>query len=266
MAMMGWRKVVCLGCMVVSQVMQPLVLQRVILATDANPDYIQFWPLAARFWRQIVGVRPTLALVADSSVVVDESLGDVIRFEPLPGIPTSLQAQVIRLLLPAYFEHDVCIISDIDMLPLNKQFFVDSVKHIPADCFVVYNDRASLRWKRFPMCYNAAKGKVFKEIFGIKSSDDIPALIRTWTALGHGWNTDELVLYEYLTRWSAYTTRCIKLGNTVSHRIDRSNWVYNKVYIDKNYYRDAHLPRPYASHKKSIDELARAYGVILTGR
>src|ERR1700737_349362 len=83
-------------------------IDRVILGCDANPMYIEFWPMVARTWKEIVGVKPTLALIAPSSMVIDESLGDVIRFEPIPGIPTSFQAQVIRLLLPAYFEDEVC--------------------------------------------------------------------------------------------------------------------------------------------------------------
>ena len=77
-------------------------INRVILATDANPDYIQFWPIVAKSWKEIVEVKPTLALIANKETKIDESLGDVIRFEPIDGIPTSFQAQVIRLLLPAY--------------------------------------------------------------------------------------------------------------------------------------------------------------------
>ncbi|HSW73677.1 MAG TPA: hypothetical protein VLG71_00835 [Candidatus Limnocylindria bacterium] len=252
----------CISGLFAAQQSYALRLQRVILATDANPEYIQFWPLAAKFWREVVGVRPTLALVADTSVTVDESLGDVIRFMPLDGIPTSLQAQVIRLLLPVYFENDVCIISDIDMIPLQKQFFVDAIKSVSDDCFVVYNDRASLRWKRYPMCYNAAKGKVFKEIFGITTRDQIPAFIRAWAGRGYGWNTDELVLYDALQRWPGHAKRCKKLGNGVERRVDRSNWQYNPLLLRARYYRDAHLPRPYQQYKEQIDELAHEYGII----
>ena len=126
---------------------------------------------------------------------------------------------------------------------------------------MVYNDQASSAWQRFPMCYNAAKGTVFKEIFGIKQLTDIPNIIRSWAALQQGWNTDELVLYAYLTRWSAYKTRCVRLGNRVERRIDRSKWVYHLELVHTRFYRDAHLPRPYQHYKEAIDRLAREYGI-----
>ncbi|HLB40602.1 MAG TPA: hypothetical protein VJJ83_02325, partial [Candidatus Babeliales bacterium] len=78
-------------------------LDRVILSTDNKPEYIQFWPIVARAWQELVGLRPTLVLVADESVQVDTSLGDVIRFQPVPEVPTGLQAQVLRLFLPVLF-------------------------------------------------------------------------------------------------------------------------------------------------------------------
>ncbi len=50
-----------------------LRLSRVILATDANSDYIEFWPIVAKAWKEIVGVKPTLALIAHKDVYIDES-------------------------------------------------------------------------------------------------------------------------------------------------------------------------------------------------
>jgi hypothetical protein len=64
----------------------PLQLDRVILSTNENPNYIQFWPTAAKAWQEIVGVRPTLALIASEDVQVDRRYGDVIRFEPIKKV------------------------------------------------------------------------------------------------------------------------------------------------------------------------------------
>lgn len=175
-------------------------IDHVIVATDANPTYLQFWPIVAKLWKQM-GIEPTLALVADKNVVVDETIGEVIRFEPIPNISTGFQAQVIRLLLPIYFEDEVSLLSDIDMLPINKDYFVNSVRDISNEKFVVYRDKAYSYMDLYPMCYNAASGKVFKEIFNIQSIEQIPDFIRTWHALGFGWMTDEKVLYAYLNAW-----------------------------------------------------------------
>src|SRR3990172_6476994 len=86
----------------------PLKITRVILSTDVNPDYYQFWPVVARAWREIIGIKPTLVFINGPNVEINKQLGDVIQFEPIEGISTSFQAQTIRLLIPALYPDDVC--------------------------------------------------------------------------------------------------------------------------------------------------------------
>ena len=246
----------------ISRQASSFTLIRVILACDNNPMYIQFWPIVSRAWTQLVGVRPTLALIADSSVTVDESLGDVIRFDPIPGVPTSLYAQAIRLLLPALYENDFCIIADIDMIPLSKEYFQDSVKDISDDKFVVYRDKGyPVEYKKFPMCYHAARGSVYKEVFNVHDKNSIPEIIKQWHGFNLGWNTDELVLYWYLTHWKDFETRCTKLGHGVDGRIDRSAWGYDKQQLVSKKYIDAHCLRPYMKYKLYIDQLVHDVGI-----
>lgn len=233
-----------------------LKLDRVILATDANPDYIEFWPIVAKAWKEIVGIKPTLALIAHADVSVDESLGDVIRFEPIEGIPTSFQAQVIRLLLPVLYPDDVCILSDIDMIPLNQTYFLDSIASCPNDSFVVYRDKAYNESElKYPMCYLAAQGSTFQEIFDVTTLQDIRKKIKKLHKHGLGWNTDELMLYDYLQKWEGFASRCVKLGHAVQKRIDRSYWNHDRRLLRLGHYIDAHCPRPYSQYKKSIDQL-----------
>jgi hypothetical protein len=242
-----------------------LIPQRVILSTDANPLYIQFWPLVAKAWKDLIGVNPTLALVADDSVQVDENAGDVIRFKPLPGIPTSFYAQVVRLLLPTIYPNEVCILSDIDMLPLSRIYFLNLVKRIPDNNFVVYNDKAyESKYRQYPICYNAAKGSVFREIFGVKSLRGIPDKVREWHAFRIGWTSDEIILYNLLRQWKGYPHRLSLLGYQAGNqRIDRSNWHFNPVLLKSGYYIDSHMLRPYAAYREKIDALvAQAYALL----
>lgn len=260
-------KLFFLLCFFIVLQMSGLTPDRVILATDANRDYIEFWPVVAKAWKEVVGLTPTLALIADKDVQIDQSLGQVIRFEPIEGIPTSLQAQTIRLLLPALFEDDVCIISDIDMIPLQKDYFFDSIYHCAQDTFVVYRDKAyHPNEHKFPMCYMAARGKTFQDIFGISNRDDIERRILDWHNLDLGWNTDELLLYQYLMNWQHKDTRLIKLGHNVERRIDRSCWIYDPEFLAKKAYIDAHCPRPYSAFKDPIDMVIRTVGARINKR
>ena len=239
-----------------------LKLDRVILGCDLHREYIDFWPLVAKAWKQIVGITPTLALIAPEGVYVDESVGQVIRFDPIPGIPTHMQAQVIRLLLPTLFPEDGCIISDIDMVPCVRDYFVNTIATIPDNCFVVYRDQAyPAHEQHYPMCYNAAKGKVFAELFNVHSKEEIYSKIVEWYNKNAGWYTDERMLYDSLELWSGKKNRCIKLGHGRLPRLDRGYWHFNPTLIKQGYYLDAHCPKPYHLHVTEIDQLAQVLGI-----
>lgn len=237
-----------------------LTLTRAIVSSDTNPLYLEFWPLVARTWKQIVGVQPTLLLIAPSDVVVDTTVGDVIRFEPIPGISTPFQAQVIRLLAPMLFPDDVCIISDIDMIPLTKNYFTDSLTDCPEDAFVVYRNNAA-NPLIYSMCYNAAKGRVFAEVFNVHTVDDIYRTMQAWYALGLGWSTDEQMLRKHVDAWHAKTGRVRKLSHEVTGRIDRYYWQYYPQLVKEGRYIDSHMLRPYHEYKNYIDELVSYLGI-----
>jgi hypothetical protein len=246
------------ACLTVST-SQALKLDRAIIACDRNETYLDFWPLVAQAWTKFVGVKPTLALIAPKSVPVNESFGEVLRFEPIPGIPSWFYAQVIRLFLPIYFPNDVCITSDMDMLPIRGSYFIDSIKEIADDKIVFY--RANLKDGRYPICYVAGKGSTFQEIFQLQSLDDIPQLVYAWYRRGFGWDTDEVLLKEYAYKWHEQTGRCVGLGHSATGRIDRGGWQWDPKLLKQGYYIEAHMIRPYKWHKAEIDKFATALGL-----
>lgn len=251
------RKVLC--CALLFSTVQGLELKRVILSTNNDPNYIEFWPVVAPIWTAM-GLRPTLALIADEDCPIDTSLGDVVRFSPLPDVPESLQSQVIRLFLPILFPDDGCLISDIDMIPISRGYFFDGAWHCPDHGFLVYRNRAYENEEsiRYPMCYNAAKGSVFASVFGISSADQIPDMIRLWASAGLGWDTDEKLLHVYLQEWERKGGLLFRLGHGGMPRLDRGNWNIDVNTLDITKYIDCHGPRPYSKYKESIDAVVEA--------
>jgi len=246
---------IALMCMLNAVYVHPLTINRVILGVNDNPEYLDFWPIVAEGWKSL-GIQPTLALIAHADTVIDESLGDVIRFEPIPGIPTSFQAQTIRNLLPALFPDDGCLISDMDMIIVDKQFFIDHAAQYPDDAFITYHDGALKHIPHnYPMCYNVARGSTWAELFNIHTMSEITERLKAWYLLGLGWDSDQVILATTLDFWHSAPTRFIKLGYNVEKRIDRANWWYSVEAIQSGYYRDAHLLKPYKDHKREIDAL-----------
>lgn len=239
-------------------VSQSVTVDRVILGCDTNPMYVEFWPMVAKTWKEIVGIKPTLAFIAPRDFPIDETIGDVIRFEPIPGIPTAFQAQVIRLLLPLYFPNEFCIISDMDMIPLQRDFFIDNLTPVPADSFVIFNDAGKYvqGYPEYLMCYVAGLGKTYGEIFNIFSIEEICPRLQQWYAVTQGWTSDQKILFNSINEWEHYKTHVIKLGYDEPRRIDRMRWVYHKELLKKQFfYVDSHLLRPYSKYKNEIDAL-----------
>jgi hypothetical protein len=241
-------------------------IQRAIMATDANPEYYQFWPVVAKRWSSW-GITPTLAVVSDKKIDIDERLGDVVYHIPNPDVPTPQQAQIIRLFLAASYEDDVCLISDIDMLPLRKDYFTKTVEHYNNANFVVYSSDAyppaDPAYPAYPMCYLASDGENFKEIIGgdLENFNDV---VSAWLQEGHGWHTDEKVFFQKLQKWDAINNLMLLLrrGFNLSPdpasiaRIDRSTGsIYDENLISSKFYVDYHMPRPYEKFKEVIDNI-----------
>jgi tetratricopeptide (TPR) repeat protein len=239
--------------------LQALEIKRVILATDGNPFYKDFWALAAPLWTKM-GYRPTLAFIADDDCPIDETLGDVIRFAPLPNVPIAMQAQAVRLLLPALFPDDGCIISDIDMLPISRAYFEEGATHCSDEEFLVYRNMAPgyQFGGKFPMCYMAAKGRVFGSVFGVKNREQIADVLTSWASTNQGWYTDEIFAFMCAKKWEANGGKIVLLNHTVGPRLDRIHWNYDFDTVSVADFIDCHCPRPYSDHKATIDRVVKA--------
>jgi hypothetical protein len=190
---------------------RPLRLERVLLASDLNPDYLDFWPSTRRAWREIAGLEPMLVLVAAHDRVPAALHDDpaVTVFEPVEGIHTAFQAQCIRLLYPALVETTAAVmIADIDLYPLRRSYFFDPIRHLDERFFVVYRDERLDRGE-IDIMFNAALPSTWGEVFGVATLADVRAELARWAdGLEYdgrrgwpGWYTDQRMLYARLMEW-----------------------------------------------------------------
>ena len=102
----------------------------------------------------------------------------LVLFSPIKNISTSFTSQYIRLLYPALLTgyKDGIMITDIDMIPLNKKYYIENIVTIPDNKFVYYRGNKGNKYNQIIMCYNIAKADTWGAIFNIKSIDDIKTM------------------------------------------------------------------------------------------
>jgi len=234
-------------------------IDRVILASNENKNYLDFWPIVSEAWKKL-DVKPVLIYTGRDKIDLP---GEVIHFH-IKDIDSVFVAQNIRILAPALFPNETSITADIDDLPLSKKYFVDNVAAVPENMFVVY------RWgfiteTMIPICWTLAKGSTWGEIFNINSTDDIVNTIASWYPLnyqkGHkNWYTDQLKLKKYVEKFSKKNpNRVVYFKDQTLHfnRIDRdevSSVIYNLEH-DKVEYTDYHMPIPFNQYKDIIEKI-----------
>ena len=190
---------------------KPFRLGGVLMASDLNRDYLDFWPSTRRAWSEIVGLDPVLVLVAPRERIPPELRDDpaVIPFEPVEGVHTAFQAQCIRLLYPAILQIDrAVIVTDIDLYPLRASYFHDPVGSLDDRFFVVYRDERFDRGE-VDIMFNAALPGTWGDVFGVKTIDDVRSTLAHWAdGLEYdgrrgwpGWYTDQRTLYSKLMSW-----------------------------------------------------------------
>ena len=240
----------------------------VIHSSDANPFYLDFWPLVSKVWKLRFQVEPLLVFIGDEDVSIDETYGKVIRMKPIPDVPLYLQCQWVRFWIPLQFPDKICLISDIDMFPISRSYFLDQIRSVPDTKYVHLNPNHQF----IPVCYHVAKGSMFKEVLQIHDDWEVSMRHLHGLNMGHDCTKDapdNPILVGKL-QWGAeeeYVTQQMKryphkelfvFLNRTHSRIDRSRWVWSIENIKRDMYADAHSIRPYSQYKKEVDQLVDA--------
>ncbi len=244
-------------------------IEKVIHSSSDDSFYLDFWPLVSKIWKLKFNVHPVLLHFGNKAVSSD--YGDVINMPIVDGVPLNTQCQISRYWIPSTESETTWMTSDIDMLPISKHYFLNSIIDIPEDCFVNLNTHKDEKKPNilYPCCYNIAKGKTFTEILNLPSSWEDFVKTNFWQENTHEYSPKGLGKTCY--HWGADEMWSSKMINSFHNqdiirplsrefhqghrRIDRLDWKWNvRDIINESYY-DCHCIRPYSKHKESIDSI-----------
>jgi len=245
-------------------------LSCVLVACNENTKYLDFWPIVKEAWH-LVGLPCIMVYVGETLPPSLEGDSAVRHFKPIAGWPTATQAQCIRLFYPALLEADGAVmISDMDMIPLQGEWFVNGFEQFREDQFV------SLRGideeaKQIYMCYVGAKPSIWAEMFGISCEQDIRNKLTEWSQAYEsdglvpvepgrpyfGWATDQLELYRHVKACDSSRIGLLPFTNEIPRlcRTKPAEWMAMskelKTRLRQKYYVDFHMPS-YSEYSNQI--------------
>lgn len=231
----------------------------VIVSSNNNPYYLDFWPIISKVWKEKFKITPVLGLISDEDSELENSeFGLIKKYKSVEGIDEGLQSQIVRLYLPKELD-GYCLISDIDMIPLSPQYFDDCATHLTKDNIVIYSsdNPECLKNNEYPMCYVSSHSESFKKIFELDL--DWVSFVNLLKKRNQGWSTDQKYLYEKVNEYKNDTNKVVLLNrgwsNIANKRIDRATWNYDPNKVSEGYYIDSHSLRPYSQYSNQINKL-----------
>lgn len=236
----------------------------VIVSTDGNSLYDGFDEIVKKVWFPLVGVKPIIVKIGESNFVEEFDDHLIVGYKKVEGVNTGLQSQIARLYVTSLFKDKTFLISDLDMIPLSKSYFIDNATPVDDNNVLIYTADAYGygNQKRYPMCYNLAKGSTYHEIMNLDSTFE--EFVKRLSDMKLGWDTDELFwggcVYEFEQQNPNRITKLHRgfAEGFATKRIDRSNWHHPKndfSKISQGEYIDSHMLRPYKTYKHQIDNL-----------
>lgn len=224
------------------------------MGSTTDPDYLEFWPIVSKIWKKIFDIVPVLGLITnDVEINVNNEHGLVFNLPEINGYSNGYLSQFVRIYLPKFLNGN-CIISDIDMIPLSKKYFIDDLENYSDDDFIIMSSHhpQTIGTNQYPMCYVAGSDYIFNELFDLNS---------TWQEFiekipNCGWFSDQMHLYNMVSTNKKINYKFpYRKGDFINDRIDRVSWSYDIKKLLLGEYVDCHSLRPYCEYKDEINKL-----------
>jgi hypothetical protein len=233
-----------------------------IVSSDNNSLYLDFWPYVSYIWKIKFDIEPVLLYIGEDSTNIQEEYGKVIKVNPSKEYPIHIQSLFVRYWYACSVDNKISIISDIDMFPISKKYFTDSIKDIDDSKYIHLNPCIN-QYGMIPSCYHVARGDIFREVLGIDCSfeDSLNMVEKNDRSKKENcpeyWFSDEIFATN---RINNYKNKNIfefifRDGGQNGHRIDRGRWKYDVNLFKSDHYWDSHVIRPFKDNKEEIEKL-----------
>jgi hypothetical protein len=253
-------------------------IDKVLFGCNADPMYYDFWNVNSMLFQEKFGIEPVLCFCGEikHEYGIKSRHGHVIEFPLVEGVPEYLQATWVRFYAASLFPNEVCLLGDIDMLPISRNFYLRNIETISNDTYVhlyadAYNVGNFRHWKQpildntVPAHHHVGKGRLFKEIYQLEETwekearafaDGIGGVTHPEHPGWKHWCRDEVhptfMMRGYIKRLGSSKIYTPSYSQVLLSRPDVD---YTQEDLESDKFFACHSPRPYKTHKKWIDDL-----------
>lgn len=254
-------------------------IDRVILSTNNNRTYYEFWNPLSKLYRENFGIIPTLIFLGSeeelNSLSLSEEYGTIIRQDIIDCLDISWVTSWLPFYYTKKFPNDVCLTNGIDQIPLGSRFIIDLIKDFDDSSYVMMIDDAykfsndskirEVSHKFYPSAYHIAKGSNFNEMYQFE--DDFQSEIKKIenlkmnTLWGSIWGLDESYSSQILIN-NVKNMNIIKLskineilngGRIECYRYKETSYDVNR--LKNNEYIECHACRPFSEHSNYLNNM-----------
>lgn len=228
----------------------------VVISSDDNPMYKDFYEIVSKRWNQF-GIKVYYINITNVDEIIENEYGIIHKIKSLDGFSSGFQSQIVRLYAANLIDGNI-LTSDIDMLPLSKDYFLSRSSIAEESKILIYSGQPYGDVPYYQLCYILANTRIYRDCLQISNLSfyDFCKLLKE--KYNEAWNSDEHFMYDqfqnHLDKLTILRDRDLSWGGETK-RIDRSNWRYSLELLHNNYYVDSHLLRPYTTYKYDIDFL-----------
>lgn len=247
----------------------PLPFDRIVISTDENEKYIQFWPLVSKAWKKYFPeIKVDLAFVTDKDrddpyILKMSKYGSVTVFNTIDGIPNGNLAKVARYFLASRYLDDVCVCYDIDSLPMQRNYLVNLIQQrmngfMLAVGAEVYKNTP--HEGKFPAGFFTATGSLFERLFNPNKCEFTDAVCefkslqvfdQKESICNKPENFSDESLIRALIKLNGMHDKIQHVTRNVNpdvQWIDRSRWSINKDRLLSDGYTECNMLRPLSNH------------------
>jgi hypothetical protein len=246
---------------------------KVIVSSDDNPKFYNFWPIVAKAWKKFFPeIILDLCFVTNQkeNFIWLEEFGNVYYYDLIPDIPKGNQGKVCRLYHAGLQNNLVCSIHDIDSIPLQRNYLFDILNIRKKNHMILIGGEyySGKEYGKAPMVPTTAEGFLFEELLNTKNLnwkefllsikninefDDKESILNSDNPILHPNNhfSDESLVRALFSRKKISVQRirrdtCRSLDPGIDW-IDRTyrNFSYDIEKLNNGFYTECNMIRPY---------------------